>query len=1176
MDSEPILEAANAAMFADEERYLSDVETAIIVGAIANQTYETIAEQSGYSINYLKRDIGPKLWRRLSQALGEKVSKTNFQQALKRHQTQVIQSPEAITPQTAKQDWGEAPDVSLFVGRDAELVTLQTWILQDRCRLVGLLGMGGIGKSTLSVKLAQQVCSAFEVVVWRSLRNAPSLETLLIHLVPLVSQQAETQPTLPHLLPYLQTTRCLLILDNLEAILQPQSIGHFRPGYEDYEQLFQLVGDASHQSCMVLTSREKPSVLATREGAELPVRSLTLSGLYAEADAILTAKGLSGSPALRGQLIETYGGNPLALMIAATSIQDLFEGDIKTFLAQGTVLFNGVRQLLDQQFARLSSLEQTLMYWLAINREWTTLETLRDDVVPPVSRHRLLEALEALCRRHLIERQSGSYTQQPVVMEYVSDRLIEHIVAELTTTDLNLFIRHALLKTTVAEYVRESQTRLILEPIAQEFRRAFAAIATLEQQMLRILTALRRSATKLSSYGSGNLLNLCLHLKMDLADVDFSGLSIWHANLQDVELPGINFAHADLSQSLFTETFGNIISIAFSPDGTLLASGDTQGKIYLRQMPNGQIIDIYPLHRSWVNDLAFSPDGRVLASSSSDSTVKLIEVATRRCLQIWHHNNMATSIVWCPDGTRLASVGLDQTLRVWQVQTGECLHVLQGNAPQIESVDWSPDSHLLACPGGDNSVLLWDAQTGNLYNILSDHSTRVRCVTFSPDGEMLASSAEDETIKLWNVAMGSCERTLLEAGLAWWISFNPVCGLSPGETGYTLASGQDLTVSLWDTQTGHRRQAFQGHLNRVWAGSFSPNGRLLASSDDHSIKLWEVVSGHCLQTCKGYSSAARSVDVSSTGKQLATGHQDRILCLWDVASGDCLHILRGHTGMIWCVALSPDGTVLASAAHDNTLRLWDTRTGQCLNILTGHANLLMSVTWHPTGQQLSTAAADGTVKVWNSTGECQLTLEHDQPVYSVAWHPAGDYLISGVACGGIRLWDSQTGQCIRRFSGHTKPVVSLAFSPDGQTFVSGSHDGTIKIWDPQLEDCLQTLTGHRDWVWDVAWHPLEPVLASASHDGTVRLWNVRSGNCDRVIEEHQGWVRSLCWSPDGDWLVTGGMDETIKLWNSQTGKCFKTLRARRPYEGMNITGATGITAAQKITLKALGAVYSPS
>lgn len=194
-----------------------------------------------------------------------------------------------------QQDWGEAIDVSVFYGRTEELATLETWIQTDHCRLVAVLGMGGIGKTALAVKIAQQLQEQFEYIIWRSLRNAPPLETLLGELVSFLSGGKESKPEIRLLLQCLRSSRSLIILDNVETILRSgECAGQYRTGYENYGQLFRLIGETAHSSCLILTSREKPVEVAALEGIELSVRSLPLKGSPEAAQKLIQAKGLSG------------------------------------------------------------------------------------------------------------------------------------------------------------------------------------------------------------------------------------------------------------------------------------------------------------------------------------------------------------------------------------------------------------------------------------------------------------------------------------------------------------------------------------------------------------------------------------------------------------------------------------------------------------------------------------------------------------------------------------------------------------------------------------------------------------------------------------------------------------------------------------------------------------------
>jgi hypothetical protein len=432
---------------------LSKVQEIVFRHCWEKQSYMEIAITSGYEVGYI-RDVGCKLWQSLSKALGKKVTKNNFYGVLKHQYTAMFAEPRmgkkwqqfpgnvpgVLTAEERTddphQDWGDAVDVSDFYGRTAELSVLNQWIVPDRCRLVLLLGMGGIGKTSLAVKIAEQVQDEFKYLIWRSLRNAPPIKALIAELIQFFSHQQEVElpesldGLLSRLMAYLRQNRCLLVLDNCESILRGgERAGRYCAGYEGYSELLRRIADERHQSCLILTSREKPIGLTAKEGKTLPVRSLQLTGLpQVEAKKILKDKGIVEIEDESKKLIEYYNGNPLALKIAATTIQSLFSGDVFKFLEQGTVIFGDIWELLDQQFNRLSALEKQVMYWLASNRKWVTLPELREDCFATVSHRELLEALESLQQRSLIERHSASFMQQSVIMEYMSVRGIAKLI----------------------------------------------------------------------------------------------------------------------------------------------------------------------------------------------------------------------------------------------------------------------------------------------------------------------------------------------------------------------------------------------------------------------------------------------------------------------------------------------------------------------------------------------------------------------------------------------------------------------------------------------------------------------------------------------------------------------------------------------------------------------------
>lgn len=1128
-------------------------------------TQERISEQSGLAIRTIRKVFNREGLVSIS-TLQTLFSAFNLELVPSDYTKPKLQETLPSSPQN-RIDWGEAIDVSFFQGRSAELEILQDWIIEDKCRLILLLGMGGIGKTALSVKLAQQLEGHFEIIIWRSLRNAPTFTTLISELVECLSNHQEKGDDIRQFISYLRSMRCLIILDNLETLLQPQgTAGQYRNGYEEYGTLLQSVAEIGHSSCIVLTSREKPSEIAALEGSGLETRSLLIKGCPEAAQALLSTNDLVGTPEQKQILAAEYGNSPLALKIVANLIKDLFDGDIATFLSTDTTVFNNIRYLLAQQFERLSPLEQTISYWLAINRDWTSISILIEDITPPVSKKELLSALESLSWRSLLEHQTSRYTQQPVIMEYVTERLLEQAISQLSQSDLKLLRSHSLYKAQATDTIREIQQQLIIVPLIQELLNRFGQPHHVQNYLIKLLKELRTSQE--NNYLAGNLINFLSYLKTDLSYLDLSKLTIWQADFRDINLQGVNFIETNLAKSIFSQAFGTVYAIAFSPNNQQLATGHADGIIRVWQVNTGQLLVNLKGHQSSVWTLAFSPTGENIASGSFDQTIKLWNLASETCsYTLYGHQDWVKEIAFSPDGQLLASCSNDQTIKIWNSQTGQVIQTFYSHTAPVTTITFHPHNHHLVSGSEDLTLRFWDLSTGECLKILQGHTTAISSVTFSTDGEVLASS-EEQLIKLWQVESGTCLQTMGNLTLVWSVAFSPDSQLLAGSDGQTLR--------LWEVETGKCCQILSGYTSQVWSVAFSPNGQLLAASDNEQVGLWNVQTGERLRCWQGYTASLESywsLAFNPTADRLASGEEKGTVRVWDLTTGNCYKTVQQHTKTVHAVTFSPDGQFLAASGEDPNIWLWDLNQGIVSQSFIGHTETVWTLAFSQDGQFLVSGSADHTIKLWDiKTGHCLKNLTgHSARILSVNFSLDGQFLASGSADHTIKLWDVKTGRCLQTLEGHQGWVWCVAFSPDGRKLASGSADRTIKLWDIKDGNCVATLSAHTKLVWSVSFSPDGQRLLSGSADQTAKLWNLQTLQCLQTFQDQTDFMWVFHYAKNNQILVSGSQGEMIHVWNFLTGECLNTLRRPKLYEDMILVKTSGLSLATLYNLQALGA-----
>jgi hypothetical protein len=440
MDVTEILQFADQLVFNKKGKHLDDLQKTVITGVYEGKIYETIAEECHRSESRV-RSVGRKLWKILSESLGEDINKYNFCWTIERviNNYQVVnfgdsninycqnnskehsEKKEENIADQFDQNFTFAPQIIKLYNRETELKKLNNWILNQNIRLISVLGLSGIGKTTLVKKFVNLNLEHFEVIIWRSLNFPKSLDLLINNLLNVCKQEAKAtlDDKLEQLFGIFNNKKCLIILDDVQNIfIRGQLAGQYQPEYQDYQNFFTRIIETDHQSHVILISQEKCKEMEGLDEELYPVKCLDLSGL--DDVEIISYMGLKDED-IWLNLINLYEGNPLYIKTIANSIKNIFDGYVSDFLAETELIITKDMQThLQLLFNRLSPLEQQIVLKFSNSEQPLSREELKTSL--ELSSTDLINSLQSLQQRYLVTKIKAEkflFKLSPVFREYV-------------------------------------------------------------------------------------------------------------------------------------------------------------------------------------------------------------------------------------------------------------------------------------------------------------------------------------------------------------------------------------------------------------------------------------------------------------------------------------------------------------------------------------------------------------------------------------------------------------------------------------------------------------------------------------------------------------------------------------------------------------------------------------
>jgi WD40 repeat protein len=1100
-------------------------------------------------------------------------------------------------PGGKKYDWGDSPDLSVFFGRTDELDTFFQWIVTQKCRVLGLWGMGGMGKSTFTLKVckgqnnindAKCIRDDFEYIIFRRLDETHRLSDILSDAILLFSNGSKSSSLkdgelMDTVLSLLAEKRCLIVLDNAESITENQADGSvkYKIGFENYKIFIDRIGKTKHQSCLFINGREKLDGFSLlQESAPNYVKSHDLNPIDVEAGkSLFTSNGevFSASGEDWNQIVTLYDGNPLHLLLIKKYIEEIHSSDIKDFLSSGKLLIKGINNLIDWHFNRLSTYERDVLLWMAIHREFVSINMFEKDLCYEINAQRTIrDTILTLMDKIPLEKSDGRYSMQPVLLEYATNYLIKAVSNDIKDTTIESIGKYSLLLTSSFVNIQELQTTIFLDSINAICLSHFLTLDKYHYALKNLINTIRENYSDVCYYAIGNIINLLSKKEKILEEWDFSEFLIVNANLQEVDLREINFSQSEFIDCIFKSPLvGPISGLAVSHDGQYIAASESFGGIHIYELSSLQLINTLRSHVSWVFALSFSPDDSYIVSGGEDKMVYMwgnwkqedykAEIIDRT------HSNSVWTVTISGNKKYIVTGSEDESIHIYDTEEMKILkRIPKAHKGKVFSVSFNYNSTLLVSSGADGIIKLWDVETNfnHSYN-LTGHEGIVKNVMFTNDGNQIVSCGWDKTIRFWDLRLRTeiADKRITSTESILSLVLDP-------KSPYLVCSLETGIIQVWNYETNACIKNITSHKGEVWKIVFTADAKYLVSGGyDRTLRIWNTNNWSCRNVLHGYINWIQDFSLSKDGNTLVCTNGDLSIDIWDVQTIELDVIPDAHNGWTFSVEHCPKSHFVITGSDDRKIRIWDTIDWHKnpIELPQVHNSWIQRIAFSSNGDLLASGSDDKSVVVWDmKTRSVKHTLKgHTFGVWALAFSPDNKILASADEVGAIILWDAVKGKRIKKFPKLCDRIHAIVFSKDGKFLYSASEDSKVRRWNIDDKSNIE-LYNHNGWVMELAISQDGQKLVSGGKDGKVIVYNLSENN--EISINHGFGVWAVSFSHDGNTIISAGEDGTTIFWTVVDNiPCIdKIFCKKKPYEDSFFSKSKGLSRPQILSLIALG------